>query len=76
VDQSTPWKRVTYLELWLCFFPPVGLILLWRDDTLTRGAKIRMLVYTYLIPFLIYFAISLYLIDSTQKAIQAGGGGF
>jgi hypothetical protein len=50
--------------------------MLWHDTSLDRKAKGRILVYTYLIPTLVYLALSLYLFNATERAIQSGGGGF
>ena len=70
------WRRIAWLEFWLCLLPPVGLWMLWRDTTLSRSAKGRMVLYTILVPTLVYLALSLYLFHLTERAIQAGGGVF
>ena len=76
VPKPIPWRRVAWLEFWMCFIPPVGLWMLWRDTSLTRSAKLRLLTYTFLVPIVIYLAASIYLFHATEVAIQAGGGGF
>jgi hypothetical protein len=70
------WRRVMWLEFWLCFLPPVGLWMLWRDRTFDRSAKLRIITYTLLVPVVLYLAASLYLFDATEKAIRAAGGGY
>jgi hypothetical protein len=50
--------------------------MLWRDKTLNRSAKARLLVYTFLVPLIVYLAITIYLFHATDVAIQAGGGGY
>ena len=50
--------------------------MLWRDQTLSRSMKFRVITYAVLIPVLLSIAFMLYEFDSAQKAIQAGGGGF
>ena len=70
------WRRIAWLEFWLCFFPPLGIWMLWRDKTLSRSAKGRMVVYTFLVPTLVYLVIVAFLFHATDVAIQAAGGGY
>jgi RsiW-degrading membrane proteinase PrsW (M82 family) len=74
--QPVPWKTITTLLFWLWMLPPLGLWLLWRDQTLGRSTKIRLLSYAFLIPVLLYFAFMLYQFDQAEKAIRAAGGVF
>ena len=48
--------------------------MLWRDRTLRRSMKFRVITYAVLIPVLLSIAFMLYEFDATEKAIQAGGG--
>jgi hypothetical protein len=75
-SKKLTWKRVIWLEFWMCFLPPVGLWMLWRDQTLNRSAKLRMVTYTFLVPLALYLAASIYLFNATEHAIKAAGGEF
>jgi hypothetical protein len=68
------WRRIAWIELWLALFPPFGIWLLWRAQDLQRSTKKRLLVYTYLIPTLVYFAVNLYVMHRTQHLIEVTGG--
>ncbi len=61
---------------WLWGFPPVGLWMLWKDKTLSRPIKIRILVYAVVIPLLLSVLWMLYEFEAAEKAIRAAGGGF
>ena len=76
VLSTVPWKRISKLLFWLWGFPPAGLWMLWRDQTLNRSMKWRVLIYAVVIPALLSIAFMLYEFDAAEKAIQAGGGGF
>lgn len=43
--------------------------MLWRDTTFNRTTKARILVYTFLIPFLVYLALTLCVFNSAERAI-------
>jgi hypothetical protein len=49
--------------------------MLWKEPGIPRSTKSRIAVYTYLIPLLIYAALTLFIFNSAQKAIEAAGGG-
>ena len=50
--------------------------MLWRDPTLSRAVKIRILIYAILIPVLLSIVFTVWEIDRAEKAIRAAGGGF
>ena len=50
--------------------------MLWRDQTLSRAIKARILIYALLIPVLMGIAFTIFEFDATEKAIRAAGGGF
>ena len=76
LSPKIPWKRISVITFWLWGFPPVGLWMLWKDTTLDRAMKFRIVTYSILIPVLLGIAFMLYEYDSAQKAIQAAGGGY
>jgi len=53
------WKRILPIVVWLFAFTPVGLWKLWVDPELSATAKWRVLLYLFLIPVLVYLAVSL-----------------
>lgn len=70
------WRRIAWIEFWLCLFPPWGMWLLWRDTLLTKPVKQRVIFYTFVIPIVVLIAISARLMIVTEHAIQAAGGGY
>ena len=70
-EKESPMKRVFWIEFWLWVFPPWGLWLLYKDTTFTRSAKIRLLMYSFLIPLMVVFALSLYLLHHTQVLLDS-----
>jgi hypothetical protein len=70
------WRRIAWLQLWLIFLPPLGLWMVWKEPSLSRTAKGRLIFYTYLIPFLVYVALTVYVFNSAERAIQAAGGSY
>jgi hypothetical protein len=70
------WKRVVWLEMWMFLFPPAGLWMLWRETSLTRSTKQRMVIYTLLLPSVAYIAVLLYVYNLSEHALQAAGAGF
>jgi hypothetical protein len=70
------WKLIFWLQFWLVFIPPVGWWMVWKEPSLSSIAKGRLVCYTYLIPFVVYFALTLFVFNSAQHAIDAAGGGY
>jgi hypothetical protein len=67
---GTPaWRRILWLELWLCLVPPVGLWMLWRDPSFGSKTKVRIVFYTVLIPMLVYIAILVQAFNAAQRAV-------
>jgi hypothetical protein len=64
-----PWKRISRLALWLCLAPPVGLWKLWKDPVLSNAAKWRVFVYALVLPVLIYYTISIVMMNSTLQRL-------
>jgi RsiW-degrading membrane proteinase PrsW (M82 family) len=68
------WKRIGKIIFWLFTFPPVGLWMLWKDRTLPRSVKQRILIYG----FFGMIALSLLWIcvefHSVEKALNSAGG--
>jgi hypothetical protein len=71
-----PWRRIFWIQLWLTTLPPLGMWMLWKDTQIPPAVKPRVLVYTYLIPILVYVAMAVFVFNSAQKAIEAGGSTF
>ena len=64
------WKRVAKLALWLYLLMPVGLWKLWQDPLLSASAKWRIFLYLFVIPFLVYIAVSIEIVNhSLQRLI-------
>jgi len=51
-------RHILGLVVLLWALTPVGLWKLWRDPELSSTAKWRILVYSFVIPILAYFALS------------------
>jgi hypothetical protein len=64
-------KRIFWIEFWLWIFPPWGIWLLYKDKQLTRSAKIRLLIYSFLIPIAVVFALSIYLLHHTAAMLNS-----
>jgi hypothetical protein len=61
---------------WLWGFPPVGIWMLYRDTTMSRFLKIRIMVYAIAIPVLLSIVWMIFEFDQAEKIIRASGGGF
>ena len=71
-----PWGRISKITFWLWGFPPVGLWMLWRDTTLTRSMKFRIVAYAVLILVVLSVSFTIYEFGAAEKAIKAAGGGY
>jgi hypothetical protein len=71
-----PWKKISKITFWLWGFPPAGLYMLWKDTTLDRSMKVRILIYAILIPVLLSVLWIVYEFEAAEKAITAAGGGY
>jgi hypothetical protein len=49
--------------------------MLWRDKTMSRSMKFRVLFYALVIPVILSIVFMLYEFSAVDKAILAGGGG-
>jgi len=75
-SQPIPWKKIFSIVFWLWGFPPVGLWMLWRDESMSRSTKGRVLIYSFAIPVCLAVLFMLREYDAAEKAIQAAGGGY
>ena len=67
--EEHPWKRILGLTLWLWLALPVGLWKLWKDPVLTNAAKWRVLIYALVLPTLLYFTISIVMMNKTLQSM-------
>lgn len=50
--------------------------MLWRDTTLTRSMKFRIVAYAVLILVVLSVSFTIYEFGAAEKAIKAAGGGY
>jgi hypothetical protein len=70
---ATDWRRVGRVVLWLFIFPPIGLWLLFRDPTLSRPTKLRILVYSVIGIIVGFTLFALAEIHLLKRALAGSG---
>jgi hypothetical protein len=71
--QGTNWRHLGRIVAWLLVFPPVGLWFLWRDPMLTRGTKVRVLIYTVVALVALSFVLIYTQIHMLNRALTDAG---